>query len=159
MNITLPLSELVSLALGEDPPDISGNPQLHQRTWFARPIKPLLAEIIIGLTGNKSHCYIQFADELSPHLKQPLLWDLASWQTHHDIWSREKIASDNRRKERFIFEANVKILSKCIGLSTGMDLEYCLRSAENLLRNKKKAGMNVFLSEHNKKLITKAEDI
>lgn len=159
MNITIPLTTLVSLALGENPPDIHGNPQIGQKMWFARPIDSITAEIILSLTRNEHTCYIQFADELSPHLRQPLLWDLASWKMHHDIWSREKIASDNRRRERFVFEANIKILSKCIGLSTGMDIDYCIRSAENLLRNKKKAAMSVFLNEWNRRLITKVEEI
>lgn len=153
-TITIPLTELVDAYLGVV--WLNGE---YQRMWNSRPIPSDIASIILLLTKNKTHCYIQEADEMSPHLKGPLLWDLSAWQVECDRWSKAKVASDKRRIERFIFEANIKIVSKAICSITLWDgnekeMEKIQATAFTLLSSKKMGniralGINKLIEKEN----------
>lgn len=153
-TITIPLTELVDAYLGVV--WLNGE---YQRMWNSRPIPPDIASIILLLTKNKTHCYIQEADEMSPHLKGPLLWDLSAWQVECDRWSKAKVASDRRRIERFIFQANIKLIFRAIAQMCYWDgspreEERILATAFTLLNGKKYGniralGINKLIEKEN----------
>lgn len=152
LTITLPISTLVDLALG-----IRKKNGHTEQMWNSIEIPPLLAEIIEAKTGNKNNCYIQHADEMSPHLDWPLLWELSAWHIEYDSWMRQKIHSDKERVKRFIFEANVKIIARAIMELLGSDnFESCKLTAFSLLKNNKMGNIRAIGVT---KLITREEEL
>lgn len=110
INITISLSEYIDLALGRFI-DESGT---YHHKHFCHPIPKDTAILIYHLTNNEHTCFIQWADKFNPELRQPHLWDWSAWQFHCDKWERAKARSDFERQERYVFEANVKMLLKPI---------------------------------------------
>lgn len=105
-TITIPLTEYIDAILGRWV-DEKGE---YQHQHFSKPIPKDTAFLIFSITQNEHTCFIQWADKYNPELKQPHLWDWAAWQTHSDKWERAKARSDYERQERYVFEANVKML-------------------------------------------------
>lgn len=150
LEITIPLKLFVDSHLGY-------NVDTKERFWNCRPIDPTLAQIIQHLIAKEEQiCHIQFADEMSPHLSNPLLWDIGAWRRECDKWVREKIASDKRRVERFIFEANAKLIAKAFSKFSGIPLEAAQVTAYKLLLKNNLAAIKVFGVD---KLITKESEL
>lgn len=152
-TITIKIQDLVELALGIRNLDDGSIEQM----WFCRPINKPLAELILSHTHNESYCYIQYADEMSPHLKFPLLWELSAWHNHHDKWSREKVRADKDRILRYILEANVKIVAKAFKVYSGVENDDIAQSTAYALVNNNKTAQMRALGV--RKLITKEEEL
>lgn len=85
---------------------------LGQNYWHDRPISKETALTIFSITQNKFLCFIQFSSEDGKPLEKPVLWDYAAWQ---DVAEHTRLArnySHRQRVERFLFEDNVKTISK-----------------------------------------------
>jgi hypothetical protein len=105
------------------------NEDTKEYFWSYRPISPKMAAIIIALTKQERICYIEQPDELSPHLINPLIWSWGAWKQECDSRNREKIAAHKRRVQRFIDEANSKIVGRVIAEFTCSPYEDSLRTA------------------------------
>lgn len=153
INITLPLTSFIESHLGIRLNEAGE----REQSWHYRTIKKELAEIILVLTKNESHCYIEFPSINSPHLTEPMLWELSAWNIHHDKWTREKIRSDRERVARFILETNVKIVARAfMELTCVDDLDKAKAHAFSLITSKKFGNIRA-LGVH--KLITKEEEL
>lgn len=127
--------------------------------WSYRPVSLDVAKQILAVTNNEHTCYIQFADEHSPHLKEPLLWEWNAWTSQCDKWKRAAERSRIEREQRFIRDANVILIAKALVKLTGgnMDYEMALESADKMMMrdNWAIAAKGIGVS----KLITKVEEI
>lgn len=119
--ITLPLKKFVHYVLG-------------QGYWHDKPIDEDIAAVIEAKTGNQIICYIQHADELSPNLDSPILWNLEAWKTNTERWLRAKRWSDSERAKRNIFEANMKIVTRAVEQELALRGEAAIGAALALLK-------------------------
>ena len=155
--LTLPLSKFLDSHLGRGTFYENGVP-IKDVKWSSRPIDRDLATIIEHLPNSSSLCHIQWPDAISPHLTEPLLWDISSWNSQCDRWIRENLAAEARRKERFILEANIKIVSKAYAEWSGIPLESAKVTAYKTMLSKKKEVFCQMIGCADK-LITKEEEL
>lgn len=104
MNITLPLNVLVEHLL-------------HGEHYV--PISMDVAEVIHHHTKNQHSCYIQFPsdddiDIVGKYIDTPILWECGAWRTSSERWMKSKMRSQKERDERFILEANIVQVARCI---------------------------------------------
>lgn len=128
INITIPLQTFVDSHLGRR---TNGD-----KMWTCRPINRNIAEIIYNLTQNKHTCFIQWDDEFSVHLKEPLLWDFTAWLKECDRHIRAQAYSQKQREERFILETNIRILSNLLKSSLCLEEPHNILMASKLLIHK-----------------------
>lgn len=158
-TITIPLSAFVSSHLGHGftlNPDRSLS---EGRTWYAKPVNKAIADTIFAITNNEHTCYIEYPDSNSPHLTLPILWDYNAWRSHCDSWMRERQLSEKRRIERFIFEANTKILAKQWNIRADVGMERALQTASTLIALNRQNAIKEILRESGISLITKESEL
>lgn len=160
INITISLQQFVDSHLGRNSsgavyPD--GHYGGDKMMWSCRPIQTEIAEIIVLLTDNKHTCFIQWDDDYSNHLKQPLLWDYGEWLKHSDRHQRAQAYSQHQREERFILEANIKLLSKAITSAISLEGEHATLLAHKLLLRQQHGKIRLLAPDI--KLITSIEEI
>jgi hypothetical protein len=83
------------------------------------PISPITAEVILMQTGNKHFCHIQFpsndaVDITGRFITKPHLWSINEWRSSSEKWMRDKIKSQQRRDAQFVYEGNVRLISRAI---------------------------------------------
>jgi hypothetical protein len=103
-NITLPLQTLVHHIL---------------RGEHYVPISSDVAEIILHHTNNKHTCHVQFpsdedVDILGNFIETPMLWEYGAWCRSSEKWLKMRVRSQKERDERFILEANITQVARCI---------------------------------------------
>jgi hypothetical protein len=133
LTITLPLSQFVQSHLGDG-------------YWHSRTIDDGLARIIYELTKNHPDhgVYVQWADEHSPELEQPVLWTYSAWKAACDSWVRQKSLSDARIEEYNRHQANVRMLARAIMKHLeAIDEEHAPMVAANWIRRKNFGAMKL----------------
>jgi hypothetical protein len=105
--------------------------------WHSREIDKEQADIIFALTQNKHTCYIEFNDEFSKHLVNPILWDFNEWHKQSDRHTREQAYSHKQRIERFLLEANMRTVTKALCLLTGCEPEQLQGQAFGIVHGRK----------------------
>lgn len=98
---------------------------------------PKTAEIIEIKARNTFICYIQWKDEYDKPLRLPVVWSYAAWADSEERRARAKKRSEEQRVERFIFEANTKIVAKACERYFNMDNTMATATAISMLRGKK----------------------
>lgn len=86
------------------------------------PISPEIATSILLVTQNKPEFNIYVQDPHDPDnvnlYNKPIscwkLWRLHWWRTSTEAWLKSKRRQDREREDRFIFDANVRMITKCI---------------------------------------------
>lgn len=141
-NINLPLSQIVKLILRDD---------------FERDIPTPLAEIIEILAKDTLICHVQWNDKYNPDLTGPKLWLYQAWATHSDRWERAKKKSEEERVKRFIFEANVRIVTKACKAYLNLDDNWGTSTAFALLKQNRMIAIEAICGKN--KLITKEEEL
>lgn len=111
--VSLPLDVLVHDLLGE----------AHYVS-----VSKLTAEIIFGHCKNKHTCYVQFpgdndVDVLGRFISEPLLWSMSAWKSSVERAAKQRLRSEYDREQRFIFEANVKLVAKRLATFSGLEFE------------------------------------
>lgn len=99
--ITLPIKEFLHLCLGRG-------------YWSDRPIPKQTAELVRAITRNSpdSGYHIQFTSRDGEPLTEPVLWNYSFWVVDNENTLRQRAYSERARNERFIFEANVRMVSR-----------------------------------------------
>jgi len=82
-------------------------------------IPQAVAEQLLIVSKNKHVCHVQMPsdenlDIFSSPILVPRLWSLKHWQFSAEKWLRARSLSDKNREARFVYDANVKIISKAI---------------------------------------------
>lgn len=110
-TITLPIKEFLHLCLGRG-------------YWECRPIPKQTAELIRAITKNnpESGFHIQFTSRDGEPLDEPVLWAYSFWVVDHEKTMQQRAYSERQRQERFIFEANVKLVEKALSKFLSVDL-------------------------------------
>src|ERR1017187_7291950 len=89
----------------------------HLRDDFSFPVSLKLAEVIDKLSRGKCICHVQFTSFEGKKLNHPLLWKYKYWVESSEKYQKDKERSEHERQERYIFDYNVKIVSKaCINI-------------------------------------------
>lgn len=83
------------------------------------PISEDTAEIILMHYKNQRVCHVQYpsdqdVDILGKPIDTPILWEIGAWQTSSEKWLKGKIRSEKEREERFILDANINLVARCI---------------------------------------------
>lgn len=119
LTITIPLSTFLHSHLGYDPNN--KGPQ-----WEKRTIDPFTAGLIEmkmqEMLPNDRPCYIQYKDDISPDLTQPVLWRADAWNVCAERHYRLKALRDKNERLRHIEQENVRIFFKAFCQYTGMDM-------------------------------------
>lgn len=124
--VSLPLDILVKDLLGE----------AHYVS-----ISRLTAEILYGHCKNRHTCHIQFpgeedVDVMGRVINEPILWSMSAWQSAVERRLKAKLRSDRERDERFIFEANIKLVGKALARFSGLEFEIARLTARRWLVDK-----------------------
>ena len=117
-TITLPLSSLVHLLLGDN---------------HYRPLDIKTAQLIAEASSGTETCHVQFYDHDGTRLYQPVLWNLHQWRISTDSWLAAKARSDKARDERFVFDENVKRTARVIARETGIEGDASIVVARRML--------------------------
>lgn len=139
ITITIPLKEFVKS-------------HLNNGAWSNRPINRDIASIILAKTDNKQYCYIQWPDEMSPDLQEPLLWDFVAWRDSEEKWLRQKRYSEQQRIEGEVERQNVYIVAKAYEECYGVSSDSAIIQAYKWVRNKNIKALKLIGID---KLITK----
>ncbi len=140
--ITIPLSEYVDAKLG------SG-------TWNYKEIKTNIAELIEIKCKNTFICAIQWPDKYNG-LDNPLLWPIAGWRDATERWQAEKKRSEERRIAKFIFEANMRVVSAKAMKYFSIDDTFAQPIAHQYLIKKR---LNALLTIGVTRIITSEEEL
>lgn len=135
LNITLPLRSFIDSHLGRQ---ADGS-----HMWFSRPIDRNIAAIILAKTDNKSLCYIQWADDMSPDLKEPILWEWSAWRDSSERWLRQKKYSEAQRIEREIEKQNVVMVAKAYEQEFGIGGDAAMVQAYKWVRTGNMKAMKI----------------
>lgn len=100
-SITRPLKEILNLALGRD-------------YWECRPVPKDFALTVMAITKNKAESgyHIQTHSKSGEELDEPILWRYSFWVIDHERTMQQRNYSERMRNERFVFEANVKLVQR-----------------------------------------------
>lgn len=125
-NVSLPLDVLVNTILRDE---------------HYVPVPDTVAEILFHHTKNNHTCYIQFpgdqdVDILGRFLTHPLLWSISAWRNSSERAMRARLRSQHEREQRFIFDANIKLVAKKMCTATGINFEICKLEARRWLLRK-----------------------
>jgi len=153
-TITIPLSIFLDSHLGRGI-DINGERTFQ---WSHRPIDNNIAHLIVAITNNQHTCYVQWADEMSPHLTQPLLWDFAFWHKECDSWLRMRERERLRTIEWKIKEANIKIATRQVMEFACLDQETATKCVRMIIE---RGGnwMNKLKAMGVEKLVTREDEL
>lgn len=114
------------------------------------------AKNIFQLTKNQHSCHIEFKSLEGAPLQFPLLYTLQAWQNSAERFEKQKAYSHKQRIDKFIQEANVKIVMKTLDVHWGIEGITAEMTAHKLVTQKKWrqiAALGV------KKLVTKEEEL
>lgn len=100
-SITRPLKEILHLCLGAG-------------YWECRPIPKDFALTVLAITKNRpeSGYHIQTKSQTGEELDDPVLWAYSFWVIDHEKTMQARNYSERMRNERFVFEANVKLVER-----------------------------------------------
>lgn len=121
------------------------------------------AELIKLHQTKRQFCYVQMPSDCDVDLKgnlitEPRIWNIQSWQVTSEKWLRAKSYSDRERDKRFIYAANVKLISR--KLMSFMEGTITPEMAHTLARKTLDKNNNAKLKALGvTKLITKVEEI
>jgi len=118
-TITIPLSQFVSLLLGDN---------------HYRPIELSLAQQIAEAASGTEICHVQFYERDGTRLKYPVLWSLHHWRISTDSWLAAKERSDRERDERFVLEENIKRVVRVLHKETGIEGDGAYLVARKMLK-------------------------
>jgi hypothetical protein len=142
-SITIPIDDLLSLALGHE---LSG----------CCPIPLQTAIILHELTKNGTLYRVQFDEFDGSPLLFPKLWSYNEWHYSRENYDKNKVWQHKLRVERWILEANVRMIGKALSRFCNLDTEVAEASALSLLRQK---NMNKLRAIGVTKLIEKEEEL
>lgn len=120
MNLTIPLSVYIDAVLGITVDDTLHNRLPSEHLWDSRPIPVEIAEVIFALCNNEHTCYIQFPTEFSLQ-KEPILWSWKAWKASQEDLEKQKAYSHKRRVDKYLYEANVEMMTKAAVKKFGFD--------------------------------------
>lgn len=124
-TITLKLSELANLLLGS----FNDSP-------IPSVIHHLLPELLLLIDSQKEQLYyIELHPEnFHPELFGPRIYRYSTWKDSHESWIKRKERSEQERRERFILEANIKLLAKRLRKLLCMNEQYSIGTAAGIMR-------------------------
>lgn len=128
--ITLPIKEFLHLCLGRG-------------YWSDRPIPKQTAELIRAITKNspESGYHIQFTSRDGEPLHEPVLWQYSFWVTDHENTMKQRAFSERQRNERYVFEANVRLVSRAYSKYTLVEGDLAQITAFQYVKKNMKSHM------------------
>lgn len=84
-------------------------------------ISPKLASIVEVLSANKCICHVQWTSFTGERLSSPLLWRYKYWIDSSEKWLESKRRSEEARVKKYIFDANIRRLSRAYVAQFNMD--------------------------------------
>lgn len=72
------------------------------------------AKLIHAMSSNDELCHVEFPSADRPEQKYPLVWNVQAWKMSIERWNRRKAYAHKERVNRFLFEKNVKTVSRAI---------------------------------------------
>lgn len=128
--ITLPIKEFLHLCLGRG-------------YWSDRPIPKQTAELIRAITKNspESGYYIQFTSRDGVVLSEPILWQYSFWVVDNEKTMQMRAFSERQRQDRYVFEANVKLVSRALTRELLLEGDLCQVTAFQYVKKNMKAQM------------------
>lgn len=98
ITITLPLDQFLQYITS------------HGETYVPK----LFGDIIVGLTKNHPDCgyYVEQRDLMGQPLPFPKVWQYSVWKQSNDLLQKQRDYSEKQRQERFVFDANVKLVKR-----------------------------------------------
>lgn len=128
--ITLPIKEFLHLCLGRG-------------YWSDRPIPKQTAELVRAITKNspESGYHIQFTSRAGEPLAEPILWQYSFWVSDHEKTMLQRAYSEKVRNDRFVFEANVRLVTRAYSKYFLVEGDLATISAYQYVKNNKKVQM------------------
>lgn len=131
--------------------------QSHLRSDQKRPITVKRAEILEILLDGLQIAHVQWEDsEFGTPLQQPILWWWKDWVSDVERVSNLHKRSERERAERFILEANVKLVAEHIEAEAFLSEEQARQLAFKWIKNKQLARIRAVGVE---KLIERIEEL
>lgn len=128
--ITLPIKEFLHLCLGRG-------------YWSDRPIPKQTAELIRAITKNspESGYHIQFNSRAGEPLNEPVLWSYSFWVQDNEKTMLQRAFSERQRNDRFVFEANVRLVARAYTKYTLVEGDLAQITAFQYVKKNMKAQM------------------
>lgn len=130
-DITIKLRDLVSLLLGDS----------HSEQF--PPGYRHVAELIEIKAKGTHICHVQWTDQWCPELQEPVLWVYARWCESVERWERARKRAEEERKAKFIFDANVRMVTDYCKKYFCMDKNWAATTAYGLVKNNRFNGLKV----------------
>ena len=127
-------------------PHISQFIKAHLGDSFSRPIERSLAELIEAVISQHQPCFvafIQWTDEYGDRLQEPVIWNYGKWRESIENRLRLKAWSDKQRIERFIREANIKLIKHACKTFFEMEEDWALSMAIRMEKEKNKGKLKM----------------
>ena len=146
-TITVSLDSFLILTLG---PELKGIRELPDKE----------TGLILSTFFNKGTEYkVQFNDWDGSELERPILWDYPLWYNSSTNYKLQKERSEKARIERWILDANVKIVTAFIMRELQFPEDPARSTAYSLLIKKKFGNIRAICPERMPKLVTKEEEL
>lgn len=131
--------------------------QSHLGQSQNRPVSIKRAEILEILLDGLQIAHVQWEDsEFGTALPQPILWWWKDWVSDVERVSNLRKRSERERAERFILEANVKLVAEHIEAEAMLSEEQARQLAFKWIKNKQFARIKAVGVE---KLIERIEEL
>ena len=143
LTITIPLEDLYDCILGHEKRGVQSIPL---------ETASLLHELVKHGTAYK----VEFSDQWGEALECPLFWSYKEWSESNQRYEKQKNYSQRERIKSFIFDANIKIVSKYLIKELLYEEESAVALAYSLLKGQKYGNIRAIGI---KKLITKEEEL
>lgn len=127
----------------------------HLRTDFCAPIARKIAEIVEVISKDSLKCHVQWTDFEGNRLDTPLLWRYKYWVESADKYNSLKLRAERERKERFIFNRNLEILTEACEATMLLDKTRARDISLRILLEKRYKMLKVLEVE----LITSIDDV
>ena len=138
-SLTLDLSEFIDILLRED---------------FSYPVSHKQGEILEALSKDMLLIHVQWTTFEGSKLPRPVVWRYKYWTDSSERWQKQKEESERRRIEKFIFDSNVKLVTKACVRFLNFDEQVAINTALTLVKQNRTGALNYLKV----KLITKIED-
>lgn len=122
-TITLPLDQFLQYITS------------HGETYVPK----LFGDIIVGLTKNSPECgyYVETVDRDGNKMPFPKVWQYTTWKQSNDLLEKQRKYSQQQRDERFVFEANVKLVQRAVRQTLLLSNDHAAILAYKLVKERK----------------------